>query len=1098
MASYGVIRRTIIKGQAGTTWYVHLYKKDYTGVQVPMDLSGEGFDVKWSGSGGTRDRRFINSECSLNFMVQNNDDESLLYDIFEEGDRSYFVRIYKNHERDDKIWWFGWVNPSFSTIENAPFPYKSKISSTDSIGTFKKQPEADLTTAQYNDTSWVNYHIYQFGHTMGLMQGWLTSFVDNKYFNTPQGVYTNPWVTDSPSWSINSLNPGKAMSTSGSGYMSQGGVSITQGETISLSFTILDKEFDYGYVKMALQTELGDDLLGGPYTNIPNNGIYVWTGVAPQSSTGIRFWTEPLGQAYSITNVTLIKGTFNEAPVPIKEPFFKTSVDWWRNGDNDQTQDPFYLYRTGRTLFRKEAENFPSKYSKYDVLDGTLKVFNTVGVLSDGRYNFIQPNQYADNTSGDLSFHSYAEGDYPNPAVNDSTTPNTENHLLTLDGTTNADKGAILGGSTLTFEPPFKAVSATFLNSTASIFIPNNVDYTNYTFVGNVQQDLVSNGTLNLALNFWHEEKLLASEVTPGLTTGYDLANKSFKTDYTWNIKLTDGTQTKYLKRNSSAPWYSWETTEPNNQRSVGFNSGGTTNQNSDGGDEDQYPCKITHNTGDTYYNARSTSLLSTNEVPLPPFTGSISLKLTGVNTYYQWFPNSSTVGNYYGTFASFNNSLLTTIVHSNTYDIIFNSLSTITDNESIALNEEAQGIRYTSNNNNTISEELFDFKDIIIGNTGSILDLEANPTQANVQYLDSSNNEISAIGGFRKGNSGNYFNITQLLCNEFLSLQTEPLEILQAEVFSPDISPLKLLKYSINDDTDFKYYSFLGGSFGAQSETMKGEWFKADSSGSITDNDEPIDPKGRSLSDSNETQVNRLGGIESSLTKENAIGLLVSDIDAGSSFDKFNIDGVSLCKVYDNQKLIIRNPYNEEYVIATVNGTQASGVSYINIDALVPNIGFPIGSTLSVLTYDLSNVITGGTSTPNLALGVTTSRIYIKPDQFKTWSSDSIQSYSRDTLGSVQPSAYSSRTKVYASTFVPAGYKVTGFEVFSSQNRAIQALSSRVSNDTITSVGTGTANTFQSITAWNSVDGDYFILTYEIGASTDEIYGAELHIALI
>ena len=995
MASYGVIRRTIIKGQAGTTWYVHLYKKDYTGVQVPMELSGEGFDVKWSGSGGTRDRRFINSECSLNFIVQNDDDESLLYDIFEKGDRNYFVRIYKNQERDDKIWWFGWVNPSFSTIENSPFPYKSKISSTDSIGTFKKQPDADLTTAQYNDTSWVNYHIYQFGKTMGLMQDWLTSFVDNKYFDSNQSSYTNPWVMTDPSWSITS---GKATSTSSGGYMSQGGVSITQGETISLSFTILDKVSPDYDIKMSLRTESDAYLLGGSYTSIPSNGIYVWTGVAAQSSTGIRFQTTTGGQAYSITNVTLIKGTFNEAPVPLKQTFFKTSVDWWRNGDTDQTQDPFYLYRTGRTLFRKDAENFPSKYSKYDVLDGTLKVFNTVGILSDGRYNFIQPNQYADNTSGDLSFHSYAEGDYPNPEVNPSTTPNTENHLLTLDGTTNANKGAILGGSTLTFEPPFKAVSATFLNSTASIFIPNNVDYTNYTFVGNVQQDLVSNGTLNLALNFWHEEKLLASEVTPGLTTGYDLANKSFKTDYTWNIKLTDGTQTKYLKRNSSAPWYSWETTEPNNQRSVGFNSGGITNQNSDGGDDDQYPCKITHNTGDTYYNARSTSLLWTNEVPLPPFTGSISLKLTGVNTYYQWFPNSSTVGNYFGTFASFNNSLLTTIVHSNTYDTISNSLSTITDNESNALNEDLQGVRYTSSNDETISEELFDFKELIIGNTGSAIDSPTNPTQANVQYLDSSNNEISATGGFRKGNSGNYFNITQLLCNEFLSLQTEPLEILQAEVFSPDISPLKLLKYSINDDTDFKYYSFLGGSFGAQSETMKGEWFKADSSGSITDNDEQIEPKSRSLSDSNETQVNRLGGIESSLTKENAIGLLVSNIDPGVSFDKFNIDGVSLCKVYDNQKLIIRNPYNEEYVIATVNGTQASGVSYINIDASVPNIGFPIGSTLSVLTYDLSNVITGGSSTASPQ----TDKIYITSAQYQALGSSAITLVSAQGSGKV------------------------------------------------------------------------------------------------
>tara|TARA_R110000850_G_scaffold275205_1_gene414104 strand:+ start:3162 stop:6437 length:3276 start_codon:yes stop_codon:yes gene_type:complete len=961
MASYGVIRRTIIKGQAGTTWYVHLYKKDYTGVQVPMELSGEGFDVKWSGSGGTRDRRFINSECSLNFIVQNNDDESLLYDIFEKGDRNYFVRVYKNYERDDKIWWFGWVNPSFSTIENSPFPYKSKISSTDSIGTFKKQPEADLTTAQYNDTSWVNYHIYQFGATMGLMQNWLTSFVDNKYFDSNQSSYDNPWVMTSPQvWSITS---GKAVSTSGQGYMSQDGVSITQGETISLSFTILDKEFDYGYVRISLRTESGLELLGGAYTNIPNNGIYVWTGVAPQSSTGIRFQTTTGGQAYSITNVKLVKGTLDEAPIPCKQPFFKTSVDWWRQGDTDQTQDPFYLYRTGRTLFRKDAENFPSKYSKYDVLDGTLKVFNTVGVLSDGRYNFIQPNQYADNTSGDLLVHSYAEGDYPNPSVNSSTTPSTENHLLTLDGTTNSDKGAILGGSTLTYEPPFKAVSATFLNSTASIYIPGIVDFTNYGFVGNVQQDLVSDGNLSLNFNLTHKEKLLASEVASGLTTGYDLANKAFKTDFTWNVKLTDGTQTKYLKHNSSAPWFSWETTEPDNQKSVGLWTL-FSNTNGDGGDSDTNPCKITHNAGDTYYTASTSYTLATNQVPLPPFTGSISLKLTGVNTYSQWFPNSEDVGNYNGDYASFNNSLLTTIVHSNYYGAAWGSLSSITDTDSIALNEEANGIRYTSSNDDTVSEELFDFKNIIIGTTGSISNSVNNPTQANVQYLDSNNEEISATGGFREGNSGSYFNITQLLCNEFLSLQAEPLEILQAEIFSPDISPLKLLKYSINDDTDFKYYSFLGGSFGAQSETMKGEWFKANSTTTITYQEEEHQGHNRSLSDSNEVQVNRLSNLESTLTNENAIGLLVSDIDPGVSFSKFNIDGVSLCKVYDNQNLILRNPYNEEYTIVVVDGDQAKGVSGIDIDALTLNIGFPIGSTLSVLTYDLSNVITGGSST--------------------------------------------------------------------------------------------------------------------------------------
>ena len=559
-------------------------------------------------------------------------------------------------------------------------------------------------------------------------------------------------------------------------------------------------------------------------------------------------------------------------------------------------------------------------------------------------------------------------------------------------------------------------------------------------------------------------------------------------TTITWDLKLTDGSQTKYLKKNSSAPFYTWEDVEPGNVLVVGYQSGGLSNSNPSGSDSDTTPCSIYQSGG--YYYANTNVTYTSSLIDLPPFTGSVSLKFTGENSYHQW---TSALFGTFGYYANFNDSLLTSITHYNN----FTSGSEITDTESSTINEEVQGIQYSSNNNNTVAEELFDFNDIIIGTTGGIIDSENNNTQANVQYLNSDNQEVSATGGFRKGNSGNYFNITQLLCNEFLSLQTEPLEILQAEVFSPDISPLKLLKYSINDDTDFKYYSFLGGSFGAQSETMKGEWFKADSSGSITDDDTPIDPKGRSLSDSNETQVNRLSNLESSLTNENAIGVLVSDINAGSSLNKFNIDGVSLGKVYDDQKLIIRNPYNEEYIIVVVNGDQAKGVIGINIDALTPNIGFPIGSTLSVLTYDLSNVIQGNT-TPNLYKGVTESAIYIRPDEFSTFNRIDYTIYAGSSLGHVKPSAYTSGTYIYATTFVPTGYRVMSVDVYSSVNRIITFFTSSVTVGSRSTQDSGTSNTTATLsTPWASVLGEYFIIRYSIGASTDEIYGAKLNISL-
>ena len=166
--AYGEYRNSTIKGLAGTTWYVKIYQKGFSGSPTDMDLEGEGFEIKWTGEGGTRDRQFITSECIVKWYVQNATDESFLYDIFESGDEEYFVRIYKDGTASANIWWYGWVQPSFDTFQNAPFPYSANIIATDSIGVYKERIEDTLDSTNWREPTRVMNHIKDFGDTMSI------------------------------------------------------------------------------------------------------------------------------------------------------------------------------------------------------------------------------------------------------------------------------------------------------------------------------------------------------------------------------------------------------------------------------------------------------------------------------------------------------------------------------------------------------------------------------------------------------------------------------------------------------------------------------------------------------------------------------------------------------------------------------------------------------------------------------------------------------------------------------------------------------------------------------------------------------------------
>lgn len=933
MASYGKLRTTTILGQAGTTWYVQLWKKEYTGASSDMTLSGQGFEIKWSGQGGTRDAQFLNSECVLDMYAENTTDEDLIYDIFSKGDRAYYIRIYKNGESSSDIWWFGWVNPSFSKIENAPFPYKVNIKATDSIGTFSKRSYDVLSSVNYGLIERVNTHIKDFGDKMGLYD-----LSDNLLSDGTFPLPNVNWAYSS-SWSIPS-GGGSIDYDGGSGTLRQSITPITQGDNITFSITILNLA-EGEVASIAITNQNGDVMLqetSSVYLDFSTNGNHIVSGASLEDATEIKL--QPQSSAtvsFSVTDIVVLNGTdSNASPCPIENDWFQTSIDWWRDGDTYQSDDPFYLYRTSKAAYIKKPEESPQKYKEYDVLKGVLKTFNTTCVLSEGKYNFIQPNNWMGNTNGWTRVYQYDVG-----GDNRDTTASTLVNLLSVNQT----DATILAGSSITFEPSFKEVTANHKQTSNLVVLIQNVDANTALNLGYID---ASAGSMEIKLSGTHTDKYLTSVIAANLPSGYEVPNWGIEATVNIDISITDGTNTYYLNwsgnsTNSSTSIGTWSLTNNLCTAVCGYNypdSEAGANPTND--PTATYPTRSTR-VGEYWYMV-SNFIQTVRTYTAPPISGVLSIQMNALSSIRRY--NESTGSTQFMPFSMSIESRST----------VLNADSHI---QSIEVSENEPGAMvYTASQNTNISEESFDLGDITVGSP--IVGETTVLNQFNIAYTLAG--EVRYVSdGFRRGNSGDYSNVTQLLVDEFLQLQVEPLEILQAEIFSSTISPTKLLKYSINDDGSYNYYAFMGGSFSPRDETMNGEWYKVSASATVIQEEDsssfsPLPPNTSYLLSNFKSETN-------TLLNENSLGVTSTEYVSGTSINKIDFNGTLRGKIYDGQKLSLQRYAGNSFMIVEVDGDQAIGLSAIDIQSITPDITIPIGSTLSVLTYDLSNVITGGSS---------------------------------------------------------------------------------------------------------------------------------------
>ncbi len=844
--AFGKIRHTQILGEKGTTWYVEIWQKDYTGSSIECDLQGEGFEIKWSGQGGTRDRTFIGSECSINLYIKGDTDENFLYEeLLKKGEQYHYVRIYKNNINNQSLWWFGWIQPGFDSIQNAPYPYSTKISATDSYGYFTKRKKDQLSGEVDKKTPLpISNHLLDFASEMGVASSSISS-------------------TDTP---------------------------------------------------------------------IPS--LYQWLRMA---------------------------------------------IDWWRPEDTYQGSNPFDIYATTRGAFTERTKyddegnvsNFDEayQYKKSDVIDGSLKAFNTIGFLAEGYYYFIQPNSLVNNNSGTLNVWQRRLG------VPGSTSVGNVDTVLAIDQSNNI----ILGGSTLMYDPSFESVRLDYVLGGTSFYISPTADLTTSFVAGAIQLPTTTDDFLSLNFHAIHREQITSSQFSFGSLYNYtgEVRASSFKTTASLVVSITDGTTTKYLKEpslsidGSGLAKFIWTTTPTTITIKLGYNSNvgdylsvnylNTTqsnpiySQNIFGSftDDTVGPCAFQEFPNDTTPNHKfRTDINFSADIEAPGIQGDVSIQLTATNDYSQVIPQTSFPG---GSINSYSYQPLNDPTPTSTSTVCSDINLSVSGNGEFS--SEAYKLEYKANQTQVTSSESYDLKELKIGS--SEID-----KMFSVQHFNSSTNQWESSTQFQRGNPSpdDPDNISQLLVNEFLALQVEPLEILQADIQSNNISPLRLIKYSLNDDSSFKYYSFLGGTFKAQSEIMSGEWYKVNDdiqyvTSGITAQKGLIVPDSQTPTNVlNQSVLSVNNIIQTDLSNDN-IGVIDTAILSNTSSDKVEVDGTTSAKVYNNQELVLSYPDGSNAIVVKSRSESNKGATQVLLDTFITNIIYPIGSVLRPLKSDLTNV---------------------------------------------------------------------------------------------------------------------------------------------
>jgi len=838
---------------------------------------------------------------------------------------------------------------------------------------------------------------------------------------------------------------------------------------------------------------------------------------------------------------------------PTGASFFQWAwqTNWWNYATGTPPADTNPVRKTyyNRAAFVTQPEDHPLTIQDPNKeLKGVLKSFSLRVLMSQGKY-WIQQANFLDVSDPVPSVSTAANASggevFPSSGILDDMAKE-----IVIDNANNTPStpygGIIKAGSKFTQRNDAHSVRAKYIYGSQFCPISPSTDYTlGLTSLGFLSQGAGANMSLFLNVNLKQTFPMTgAGAVTPISGQGLFMTG-------VLGCKLKVGN--KYLKQASGATSeYQYEWTTVDSVFTV-LTGAGTFYDNFDGITTNQdavlenlgmfgggypYPFCSWQNDEPTTNTATATARFFLAGVPLPPLGstyGEVKFMIDNSASYILYWntlvPYTNIWLNWYNDEGTGWLNTANPAASSNLdYDIatstpavpstqtisngLFPYLSDLQVAEELSTAEDAEpiGAQYmASQSGNDLAPDI-DLGKLPIGTNST-----ANQITT-IRAKDSAGDFVSPIG-FRAGTSGAYSMLGHLLVKEYFKTHSKPQITISGSIISRDYEAHRTIKYEDQIGGASSRWIFCGGKFSPTKDEWAGTWHKLEiDTNPITVDEDDIfvpdtDPdietggagqeatgttatagKAAPLAANTETLTTKLGFVLNDLI----VATIDEDLTASISINKVDVIGFR-SNVLNGQTLLLADKSLRAATLLTVSGDQNAGGTQINFDPVTPSFNYTKGAVIMLRPFDLSNVISAGTATPNLYKGVTETEIYIKAQDFITWNKTGYTAYTRDDLGSVQPSGYASRTEVYASTYVPTGYKVTAVDVYSSQNRTFSTFTARTISDVTTAQGTGTANTTLTLASpWECILGEYFIISYEIGASTDEIYGAKLTIIAV
>lgn len=106
-------------------------KTDSSGTDIDFDLTSDGFKIKWDKGKNLRLSELMPSTLTFGFIIQSNTERDFVKNVLSTSRGDWYIRIYKNASSD--VYWGGWIEPGFDNYEDISYPYIVKIRATDSL-----------------------------------------------------------------------------------------------------------------------------------------------------------------------------------------------------------------------------------------------------------------------------------------------------------------------------------------------------------------------------------------------------------------------------------------------------------------------------------------------------------------------------------------------------------------------------------------------------------------------------------------------------------------------------------------------------------------------------------------------------------------------------------------------------------------------------------------------------------------------------------------------------------------------------------------------------------------------------------------------------